>query len=47
MIVNSEFACLLDLSQINTNIESARVEKGLLETNGETKSCFSSLVPRL
>lgn len=41
MIVNSEFACLLDLSQINTNIESARVEKGLLETNGETKSCFS------
>lgn len=37
MIVNSELASWLALSQINPNIESACDAKGLLETNRETK----------
>lgn len=37
MIINSELACLLALSQSNPNIESACDEKGLLETNREAK----------
>lgn len=45
MTVNSELTSLLALSQTNPNIEGACGEKGLLETNRETKRklCFASL----